>query len=481
MKFRSSVLPLLLVLACHAADSASPADSASAAATGPVDSASILAASDLPATLAAPLPGDPAGVTIHRLSNGMSVYISTVRDEPRFDAWIAVRTGGRNDPANSTGLAHYLEHMLFKGSDEYGTLDMEAEQPHVDRIAALYDELRKADEGRRAEIFKEIDAETVAISKTAVPNELSKTYSAIGVQGLNAFTNNDATVYIGSVPANRIASWARVESERFRDPVFRLFFPELEAVYEEKNRGLDSPGRRVYNLVSQTLYPDHPYGSQTVLGSVEHLKTPAYGDMVAYFERWYVPNNMAIILAGDVDAKTALPILEKYFSGAESKPVPEKPPGTITPIKGRKFASLKAKGEETVQIAWPTVPVGHPDEDALVVMDWLVDNSSSGLLNVKLLLSQKLPSGGSNPQIQPEAGHWNMRGTAKTDQSLKEVEDLLLSVRDAIVAGEFTQEQIDAIVLNEEISLKQRMESTGGRVSLMQDAFIERQPWAHVV
>jgi predicted Zn-dependent peptidase len=211
------------------------------------DASDVLARSDLPELVESPLPGDPMAATVHRLSNGMTVYISTDRQKPRFNAWIAVRTGGRNDPPDSTGLAHYLEHMLFKGTDELGTLDMESERQHVEKVAELYDRLRDADEQERERLFLQIDAETQAMAKAAIPNEFDNLYATLGINGVNAFTNEDATVYISNVPSNRLDAWARVEAERFQDPVFRLFYPELEAVYEEKNRSVPEASLRNAN------------------------------------------------------------------------------------------------------------------------------------------------------------------------------------------------------------------------------------------
>src|SRR6185503_165409 len=130
------------------------------------------------------------------------------------------------------------------------------------------------------------------------------------------------------------------------------FWPELEAVYEEKNRTLDDPQDRMYEALIAALFPSHPYGTQTTIGTVEHLKNPAYRDMEAYFHRWYVPNNMAILLAGDIDAAHALPVLEKAFAGMKPQPLPEVPPGTITPPDKRIEVSIKAPGEQSLMMAW---------------------------------------------------------------------------------------------------------------------------------
>lgn len=446
-----------------------------------VDRAAILAGSNLPPTHA-PLPDDPLAVSVHRLANGLTVYISTDRQKPRFDAWIAVRAGSRSDPADSTGLAHYLEHMLFKGTDELGTLDHAAERPHLEKIAELYQALRATkDPGERQRLFAELDAANQKVAATAIPNEFDRVYAELGIVDVNAFTSFDQTVYIADVPSNRLAAWAEVEGERFRDPVFRLFFTEMEAVYEEKNISLDNPWRRVFYETTKNLFPRHPYGTQTTIGEIEHLKVPAYQDMVDYFERWYVPNNMAIVLAGDIDAETALPELERAFGGLEPRPLEPLDPGSLAPIAGRVQTDVIAEGEQEVVLSWQTVAAADADEPALTVMDWLLDNSTSGLINVELELSQKVPDASASTIYLHEAGWFTARAQLREGQTHAEVEALLLGVIEKLKRGEFTPEDVAAIVVNQDISDKRARESSDYRVRKMTNAFINRQAWADVV
>ncbi|MEZ4450664.1 MAG: insulinase family protein [Nannocystaceae bacterium] len=471
---------LPLALACHPKGSDTPGGGE----TPPADAAATdaLATSNLPPLQEKAIAGDPMGVTVHRLKNGMTVYISTDRQKPQFSAWIAVRAGSRNDPADSTGLAHYLEHMLFKGTDELGTVDISAERPHLERIAQLYDRLRTTDDpAARTEIFAEIDRETQATAKTAIPNELSRIYGSLGIDGLNAFTSDDMTVYVADIPQNRLEAWAETEIERFRDATFRLFYPELESVYEEKNLSIDSPWRRISEATRGALFPGHPYGTQPTIGLVEHLKTPAYKDMVDYFKRWYAPNNMAILLAGDIDAATALPVLERTLGTLEPRALEKPAAGDLAPVKGRVFREVIAEGEESVSIAWRTVSDVDLEEPTLVVLDWLMDNASSGLLNLELELTQKVPDASSGATTLREAGYWTARATAREGQSLEEVEQLLLGVVAKLKAGEFKQETIDAILLHQDMGDKQRLESNDGRVSKLLDAYISRRTWAQIL
>ncbi|MCA9691211.1 MAG: insulinase family protein [Myxococcales bacterium] len=484
-RWSSSLLHLSLALgstalalsACKPKEPANtPADAAAAAQQG-VDG--IIANSKLPPAVTTPITGDKMGVTIHRLANGLSVYISTDRQKPRFNAWIAVRTGSRNDPANSTGLAHYLEHMLFKGTDRLATTDAAAERPHLERIRELYGKLREAaSDADRAAIVAELDKENLASGQYAVPNELSRTYGQLGITGLNAFTSDDRTVYICDVPSNRLAAWSTMEIERFTKPAWRQFFTEIEAVYEEKNLSLDSPWTRTNEAMMLALFPAHPYGTQPTIGTVEHLKVPAYQDMIDYFERWYVPNNMAVVLAGDIDPATALPALEKTLGQMTPKPLSEPEAAELRPLAGRVYKEVQVEDSQGVILAWHTVPTSHDDEPAIVVMDWLMDNATSGLLNTELELTQKVPDAGSYSGFENEAGYWVVQATARDDQSLEDVEAMLQGVVKKLKAGEFTQAEIDAIVVNQDVNEKRRLESNIGRVAKMTESFIARRSWA---
>ncbi len=476
----SLVLALALAaLAVPACKPSAPAQPPPAAASGPAE---ILAASDLPATLAAALPDDGMGVTIHRLKNGLTVYISTDRQKPRVAAWVAVRTGSRNDPPNSTGLAHYLEHMLFKGTDELGTLDFAAEKPHLERVQQLYKDLRGAeDPARRAQIFAELDQENQAIAKFSVPNEMDRLYTTLGIDGINAFTSDDMTVYVGDLPTNRLEAWATLEAERFKDPSYRLFYTELESVYEEKNISLDSPENRGSEAMMRQIFPTHPYGTQTTIGSSEHLKSPAYQDMIDYFHRWYAPNNMAVLLAGDIDAATALPVLERTLGTWAPRALEQPPAAPVQKITTRVASEVVGEGEQTVTIAWSTVPYAHADEPVLTVMNWLLDNETSGLLNIDLELSQQVPSAGAFAYSMLESGVFTVRATARNGQRLEEVEQLLLGTVEKLKSGAFTQQDIDAIVLANDIQRKLQQESNEGRVSRLMESYIYRQPWAKMI
>jgi predicted Zn-dependent peptidase len=268
---------------------------------------------------------DALKARIYTLNNGLKVYLTAYADAPRVQTNIAVRAGSKHDPADATGLAHYLEHMLFKGTDIYGSLDYSKEAPMLEKIESLYEEYRKidmSDDKNRNRIWRQIDSISGEAAKFAIANEYDKMVTGIGAKGTNAYTSNEKTVYINDIPSNQLEKWLKLEAERFRYPVFRLFHTELEAVYEEKNRSLDNDGNKLFEALFDGLFPKHQYGQQTTIGTIEHLKNPSLTEIRKYFNKYYVPNNMAICLSGDIDYDETINLINKYWGSFERKETP---------------------------------------------------------------------------------------------------------------------------------------------------------------
>ena len=258
--------------------------------------------------------GDVLNTFIYTLENGLKIYMSVNKDEPRIQTNIAVNTGSKQDPSDATGLAHYLEHMVFKGTSKIATINWKEEKVLLKRISDLYEKRRSVtDKVERNALYKQIDSLSGEAAKFAVPNEYDKMISSIGAKGTNAYTSVEQTVYINDIPSNEFEKWLSIESERFRELVLRLFHTELEAVYEEYNRGKDNDYWLAYETMSAQLFKKHTYGTQTTIGTGEHLKNPSMEKIHQYFNERYVPNNMAIILSGDLDPDNTVDLIKKYF------------------------------------------------------------------------------------------------------------------------------------------------------------------------
>ena len=238
-----------------------------------------------------------------KLKNGMSVFIWEDTTKPDVFGEVVVRTGSVNDPEEYTGLAHYLEHVLFKGTQKIGALDWEKEKGIYEQIIQKYDEMsEKTDPAQKEAIGKEINELTIQASNISVSNEFSNLIESIGGTGLNAGTSWDYTVYYNTFPPHQINKWLELASERFVNPVFRTFQNELETVYEEFNRSNDNPSTRSQNFMMKQAFDGHPY-SRPIIGLGEHLKNPRLSKLIEFYNNWYVPENMALILVGNVNTK----------------------------------------------------------------------------------------------------------------------------------------------------------------------------------
>jgi predicted Zn-dependent peptidase len=429
-----------------------------------------------------PNPDDPMAVRIFELDNGLTVYLSENHETPRFYAEIAVRAGSVQDPAETTGLAHYLEHLLFKGTQNIGTLDFAAEKNHLDRITELYEEhFREEDPAKRHEIYAQINTESQQAAQYAIPNEFDRLYRSMGARGLNAHTWHEETVYRVNLPGNRLEQWAAIESERFSNPVFRLFQPELEIVYEEKNRAMDNKDRIISEAVSTSLYKVHPYGQQTTLGSVEHLKKPSLKNIYKYFNTYYVPNNMAIMISGDIDTEQTIETIDRYFSSWERKPLPEAKNWSEEPLQGVETVTTQYEGEEYVLLAFRTTPINDADADALKLFDMVLSNRVAGLIDLNLNQQQRVRSAGSYPSMYNEYGAQYLWGIPKDGQSLEDVQQLLLEQVALVKAGQFDDWIIRAIITDFKKNYKGDLESDEARVATMRQSYIAYQDWDYTV
>lgn len=430
----------------------------------------------------APLPNDPMQVHIYELDNGLRVYLSENHEEPKFFAELSVRVGGANDPETNTGLAHYLEHLLFKGNTRLGTLDWKKEKVHITRIQELYERrFHETDPEKRQALFDAIVSESALAAQYAVPNELDRIVKQLGLTSMNAGTSNDYTVYFMELPSNRLEQWAMLEANRFQDPVFRLFLPELEVVYEEKNRSMDNKGRIIQEAIFNLRYGDHPYGKQTVLGHVEHLKNPSIKAIHDFFETFYVSNNMALCLSGDFEIESTIQLIDQYFSVWEPGELPDYMNGKAEPIREHRTVEIQYPGEEEVYLAFSTQPIGHEDVEALKLIDMILDNANAGLINLNLNQQQRVLNAGSFPYFRNLAGTQYLFGSPKEGQTLEEVEALLLDQLKIIKQGEFGDWLIPAIVADFKRSEKLRLESNQARASIMASSYYTHSTWEYTI
>jgi len=426
---------------------------------------------------------DSLNARIYTLDNGLKVYLTVYKDEPRVQTLIPVLVGGKNDPADNTGLAHYFEHLMFKGTKQFGTLDYEAEKPYLDQIENLFEVyIKTTDEEERRAIYKEIDSISNEASKFAIPNEYDKLMSAIGASGTNAWTSNDATVYTEDIPGNQIENWAKIQSDRFTNPVIRGFHTELETVYEEKNMSLTRDSRKAIEAILASLFPFHPYGTQTVLGTQEHLKNPSITAIKKYYDTYYAANNMAIIMSGDFNPDKVIRIIDKYFGKLRTNyDIPAVKTGEDTLITAPVKIEVLGNDPESLWLAWRMPGAREKESELCELMDYILMNGQAGLLDLNISQKQKTLSVGSGYWGLMDHGMFYMSARPKQGQTLDQVRDILLEQIELLKTGEFDDYLLEATINNFKFSQIQQLESNSSRAYMLLEAFQNGADWKDIV
>ncbi len=421
---------------------------------------------------------DKHQVRLYSLSNGLKVYLARNSEHPRIQTYIAVRTGSNRDPKDNTGLAHYLEHMLFKGTSKIGTVDWEKESELIDQISELYEEHKRADPSKKREIYKQIDALSHKASSYAIAGEYDKLVSSLGATGTNAHTWLDETVYKNAIPSNELERWLKVERERFGELVLRLFHTELETVYEEFNRAQDQDSRQVNDTMMRLLFPTHPNGQQTTLGKAEHLKNPSMKAIHAYFDQYYVPNNYAMVLVGDLEFEKTIAMVDRYFGTLKSVELPQDKEIVEKPLTQIQSSVIQSPSSPRLHLGWRTPSYGTRDYYLVDMISSLLTNRGEvGLLDLDVNNKQKALYAGAYAMGFKQYGMISLVLVPKENQSLQEGKALLLEALDKIKKGEFPDWMLWAIVNDFKLQQIKGLESSDGLATNLYQTYIRGQSW----
>ena len=425
---------------------------------------------------------DPSQTRFYTLKNGLTVILSPTPKEPRMQFYIATKAGSKTDPATNTGLAHYLEHMLFKGTQSFGSLDWAKEKPLLDERDALYEKYNKTtDAEARKNIYRQIDSVSGVASKYAIANEYDKLMSEMGAQGTNAFTSYEQTVYIEDIPSNAVDKFLKVQADRFRNPVFRIFHTELEAVYEEKNRGLDSDPRKVNETLMASLFKNHNYGKQTTIGTVEHLRNPSLVEIRKYYDNYYVPNNMGIIVSGDFNPDVLIKKIDQSFAYMQPKPVPVYKFQPEEPIKEPVVKEVYGPDAEFIAIGFRLPGIHAKDAMMADLVGQILTNGRAGLMDLNLVKKQKLLRAGAYSSVMIDHGVLMLQGSPTQGQSLDEVRTLMLGEIENLKAGKFEDELMTSIINNMKKYLMQQNEKYSSRAAALMYTFTSEDDWRNNV
>ena len=426
---------------------------------------------------------DNTGVRVYTLKNGLKVYLAQNTDEPRIQTYIPVKTGSNNDPSDNTGLAHYLEHMVFKGTSKIGTKNWETEKKLIAQISDLYEQHKaETDPEKKKAIYKHIDEVSQEASKYSVANEYDKLISSLGAKGTNAHTYLEETVYKNNIPANELEKWMTIEKERFSELVLRLFHTELEAVYEEYNRAQDNDGRIVNYEMMSALFPETPYGQQTTIGKPEHLKNPSMVAIHNYFNTYYVPNNMAIVLVGDLDFDKTIKMVDHYFGTFAYKELPMKKQVSEKPMTSIVEREVKSPTAERLTMAWRTSGVGTKEALLADISSNILSNSGNvGLIDININQKQLALGAGAYTQVFNNYGYQGLVLSVKEGQTLEEGKKLMLSEIEKIKKGAFDDWMIEAVINNMKLDRMKTYESGDGLATSLYRSFIAGRSWTEAL
>lgn len=423
--------------------------------------------------------GDPMHARVYTLDNGLKVYMSVNRETPRLQTYIAVKTGSRNDPPETTGLAHYLEHLMFKGTTHFGSSNVAAEAPLLDTIECRFERYRHiTDPVMRKKAYHEIDSISQLAARYNIPNEYDKLMASIGSQGSNAYTSEDVTCYVEDIPANEIDSWAKVQADRFKNMVIRGFHTELEAVYEEYNISLGSDDEKQIQAMSKKLFPGHPYGTQSTIGTQEHLKNPSITNIKNYFHRYYVPNNVAICLAGDFDPDKTIAIIDKYFGDwkkSDNLSYPQYAP--LKKLMAPVDTTVVGLEAPNVFMAWRTDAAASAQQDTLSVISYLLSNGKAGLFDLDLNNPMKVMGASAQLSSNHDYGMFYLYGLPKEGQDTKEVRRLMLGEIEKLKKGQFSDDLLPSAVNNMKLKYYQSLRKNDERADRFVNAFINDKQW----
>lgn len=414
----------------------------------------------------------------YRLENGLTVWLNEDHSQPKVFGAVVVKAGAKDCP--DTGIAHYFEHMMFKGTDRIGTLDYESEKVLLDSIAMKYDELAMTeDTAARARLQKEINELSIRSSEYVIPNEFNRLINRFGGSGLNAATSYDATIYFNTFSPQYMVQWAEINSERLINPVFRLFQSELETVYEEKNMYGDFIGGQVMDTLMARYFGPHPY-AYPIIGSTKNLKNPRLTEMHKFFEDYYVASNMALILSGDFDAQQVIPILEKAFSRIRSGNAPKQEKVMLPPFNGRETMKVKFPIPfiKAMGLGFRGVSANHEDQVALNIAVNLLNNANgTGYLD-KLMVEHKLMGALAINESMNEAGILAVAIMPKLlIQSYSSAEKMVWDEINRVKNGDFSDEMFNSLKLEQKRQYASSLENIDSRATVMMNLFSQGKSW----
>ncbi|MRR54401.1 MAG: insulinase family protein [Deltaproteobacteria bacterium] len=407
----------------------------------------------------------------HTLKNGMKVLLVERHTSPTVAAWIRFKVGSVDERSDERGIAHLLEHMLFKGTKTLGTTDYVKEKPLLDALektaqSLMAEKLKResADPKKLAELSGKLAAQEAAAGKYVVKNEVSRIYDKNGGNNYNAFTGKDSTAYMISLPANKLELWAVLESDRLRNAVLREFYTERNVVMEERRRSYDSdPQGKLWESFLAAAYQAHPYG-QPIIGWMSDLENLSRTKAESFLHRYYAPVNAVVAIVGDIDPDKTITMVEKYF-GSLPPGVPVPPVATVEPRQlGERRIEIREDAEPQFMIGYhkPTIP--DPDDYTFDVITMLLADGKNSRLYKKLVVEKQLASDVS-AFYGPGSRYANLfviSAVPRSPHTMREVEEAIYAELEILKKEPVSQRELQQVLNKLEADEIQSLSSNGG-------------------
>jgi predicted Zn-dependent peptidase len=404
----------------------------------------LLLASLLAATPAAAADKPQINVEEYRLPNGMSFLLFPHRESPTVAAGWLARVGSVNERPGITGISHFFEHMMFKGTHVVGTKDIDADLKIIEEQEQVREGMRAELEVMRARLrrgeiadltspesqtekYKELDRKFDALvakqRETIVKDEMDRIYTSNGGEFLNASTSEDWTVYVVRVPKNRVELWAWLESDRLLNPVFREFYSERDVVFEERRLRTESTPLGKYDEAFSALFWEaHPYG-WPVVGWASDIPSYTLAQAKDYFATYYAPNNLTGVLVGDFEPAQVKPLLDRYFGRLPAGKTAPPPVVTLEPKQlGEKRFRAEAETSPTVRMWWHGVGFQHKDRTVLDLLSDVLSGRTGRLYKGLVLGRQVANEAGASVDLKKYDGSFNVEAVVKDGKDPQEVE-----------------------------------------------------------
>nr|OEJ74290.1 peptidase M16 [Desertifilum tharense IPPAS B-1220] len=421
------------------------------------------------------------------LDNGLKFIVLERHQAPIVSFITYADVGGVDEPPGQTGVAHYLEHLAFKGTDRIGTKNYAEEKPLLARLDQLFDQIQEALAAGNAQQAEQLQAEfeqTRALAaEYSVQNEFGQIVQRSGGVGLNATTSSDATRYFYSFPANKLELWMSLESERFLDPVFREFYEEKEVILEERRMRTDnSPLGKMIEVFLETAFQVHPY-RQPVIGYEQDLRNLRRGDVQAFFDAYYVPSNLTIAIVGDVELDNVKRLAQIYFGRYEDRPrasqeLPAEPPQTAT-----RNITVNLPSQPWYLEGYHRPALNHPDHAVYDMMGSILSDGRTSRLYKTLVEDQQVALAAAGFSGFPGNKHPNLMlfyALTAPGRSVEDVAGALRTQIERLKAEPVTQPELERVKTQARAGLLRSLDSNSGMASLLVEYEAKTGSWRNL-